>query len=81
MTDDTIRRTVEAKDVKHGSPQVSEWQPIETFPRDGRLCTVRSADGQIVKAHWQDNAIVLAEPVDLPLLEWKEPQTHTLRAV
>jgi len=80
MTDDTIRRTVEAKDVKHGSPHVSDWQPIETFPRDGHKVTVRTADGRIVQAHWACNAIVLAEHAELPLTQWKEPQIHALKA-
>lgn len=33
---------------------MSEWQPIETAPRDGKSILVHARDGDMIVAHWEE---------------------------
>lgn len=51
------------------------WQPIETFPHDGRTVEVRDAAGTVSKACWNDKAGQIEPTLGSGVsVEWRNPE-------
>jgi hypothetical protein len=50
------------------------WQPIETFPKDGRVVEIREGDGPPSRATWRDGRLhVDADGTHNPT-HWRSPE-------
>jgi hypothetical protein len=53
---------------------VRGWQPIDTFPHDGRTVEVRDAMGQITKAAWNNKTGQIEVSAGAGVsVEWRNP--------
>lgn len=50
------------------------WQPIESFPRDGRTVEIRENDGPISRAVWRDGRMHLDAAGTRNPTHWRIPE-------